>query len=265
MIDGANEFEVIAIRYGSYLSTRAENYYRFSSYGEPDGPLQLDYYFWLIRRGSEVTLVDTGFLPEVGLRRGRNCLIDPLQALDQLGVSASEVTRVIATHFHYDHVGNLASFPNATIMVQRAELEFWTGPLADRFQFAQVVESREIAYVAAAAAEGRVVVLDGDAQIDRGIDVQLLGGHCPGQQIVVVSGTGRQIVLASDTLHFYDEADLDRPFALFTDLPDMYAGYLTLRALEASGAAVVAGHDPLVGERFPRVDGACGEFAFIVA
>ena len=265
MTEPANECEVIAIRYGTYLSTRAENYYRFTSYGEPDGQLKLDYFFWLVRMGSEVTLVDTGFAPEVGVRRGRSCLIDPLRALDQLGVSAKEVTRVIATHFHYDHVGNLASFPNAMIVVQRAELEFWTGPLADRLQFSQVVESKEIAYVARAAAEGRLVVLDGDAPIDQGLDVKLIGGHCPGQQIVVISGPEQRTVLASDALHFYDEADLDRPFALFTDLPDMYAGYVTLRGLEASGAVVVAGHDPLVADQFPTVDGACGEFAFVIA
>ena len=73
------------MRYGTLETTRSEAYYRYQAYGEPDGPQVLDYYFWIVRRGDETILVDTGFDPDVGRRRGRTCLIEPADAMAQLG------------------------------------------------------------------------------------------------------------------------------------------------------------------------------------
>jgi glyoxylase-like metal-dependent hydrolase (beta-lactamase superfamily II) len=82
-----------------------------------------------------------------------------------------------------------------------------------------------------------------------GIRLLTVGGHTPGQVIVVV---GDRIVLASDALHFYEEAERDRPFSIVADLPGMYLAYDRLAELAARpGARLVAGHDPGVRERFP--------------
>jgi hypothetical protein len=42
-------------------------------------------------------------------------------------VDVTRVQHVILSHFHYDHVGNYALFPNATFYVQDAEMAFYTG------------------------------------------------------------------------------------------------------------------------------------------
>jgi hypothetical protein len=58
-------------------------------------------------------------------------------------------------------------------------------------------------------------------------------------------------VLASDALHFYEEVERDRPFAILADLPAMYRAYDTLAQLATEpGTHLVAGHDPLVRSRF---------------
>ena len=91
-------WSVIAVRYGTLETTRGEAYYRYQSYGEPDGPQVLDYYFWIVRRGDETILVDTGFDPDVGRRRGRTCLIEPADAMATLGIGPETVSRVVLTH-----------------------------------------------------------------------------------------------------------------------------------------------------------------------
>jgi hypothetical protein len=45
----------------------------------------------------------------------------------------------------------------------------------------------------------------------------------------------------------------------------MQAGYELLRCLAARGAAIVAGHDPLVLDRFPRLEGELSELGVRVA
>ena len=64
---------------------------------------------------------------------------------------------------------------------------------------------------------------------------------------------GGTAVLASDALHFYEEVERDRPFAILADLPAMYRAYDTLAQLATQpGTRLVAGHDPLVRARFAR-------------
>ena len=56
-------------------------------------------------------------------------------------------------------------------------------------------------------------------------------------------------------MHFYEEFELDRPFAVIADLEQMYAAYDLLRELVATpGAVLIPGHDPEVLERFPALD-----------
>ena len=62
---------------------------------------------------------------------------------------------------------------------------------------------------------------------------------------------GGTAVLASDALHFYEEVERDRPFAILADLPAMYRAYDTLAQLASQpGTHLVAGHDPAVRDRF---------------
>ena len=147
-------YEVIAIHYGTLSARKSELFYRYGSYGEPDEPVEMAYYFWILLRGAETILVDTGFDPAVGARRGRECLCAPLEALERLGVDPASVSTLVITHLHYDHVGNLAAFPDAQLVVPRKELEFWTGPGAARYQFASHVEPDEIAWLDGLGVQG---------------------------------------------------------------------------------------------------------------
>jgi glyoxylase-like metal-dependent hydrolase (beta-lactamase superfamily II) len=247
----AAAYEVTAVRYGTLRSSKSELFHRYGSYGEPDAEVEMAYYFWLLRSGAETVLVDTGFDPQVGERRGRTCLVPPLEALDALGVAADSVSTVVITHFHYDHIGNLDGFPSAELVVPRRELEFWSSPLARRAQFAAHVEEPELERVRAAAREGRVRTTEGEEEILPGVTAIEVGGHSPGQQLTLVAGEEGRVLLASDAVHFYEELELDRPFGVIADLGAMYAAYDRIAELAREpGTAVVVGHDPSVMERF---------------
>jgi glyoxylase-like metal-dependent hydrolase (beta-lactamase superfamily II) len=252
---------VIAVRYGTLETTRSEAYYRYHSYGEPDGPQVLDYYFWILRRGDETILVDTGFDPERGRGRGRTCLIEPAQAMAVLGVGPETVSRVVLTHLHYDHTGNLDLFPDAELLVAARDLDFWLGPLARRAQFAHAVEAEELGQVLAAVDAGRVRRLEGGEELAEGVHAVLLGGHSPGQLALGIDAVAGWTVLASDALHFYEELERDRPFGVIADLAEMYEAYDTLRELCGPGAHLVPGHDPEIVNRYPRLEGPARDFA----
>src|SRR5512132_263919 len=159
------------------MTRKSECYYRWSSYGESDAEIGMDYFFWVLRNGAATIVVDTGFHPESGARRGRTCLCPPVEALRRIGVDPGTVGTVVLTHLHYDHTGNVAAFPQAELVVQRSELDFWSGSEAGEAQFAPHVEPGDVDLIAAAARDGRVRLLDGDAEVAPGVAAICVGGH----------------------------------------------------------------------------------------
>jgi glyoxylase-like metal-dependent hydrolase (beta-lactamase superfamily II) len=249
--------EVLAVRFGSRVTRKAESFFNYHVYGEPDEALDVDYYFWVIRDGTgdggpgTVTLVDTGFSREAGRRREREQWLTPAEVLPVIGIAPEAVQRVVITHAHWDHTGNLDQFPGAEIVMSRAEYDFWTSAIARRRHFALHSEAAEIQLLTQARADGRLTLTTGDTRLAPGIELLQVGGHTPGELVVSVADEAGTVILASDALHHYEEVDRDRPYAILADLPAMYRAYDLLAELARQpGARLVAGHDPEVRARF---------------
>jgi glyoxylase-like metal-dependent hydrolase (beta-lactamase superfamily II) len=248
-------WEVLALRYGTLAATKAGLYCNWHIYGEPDAAQELAYYFYVLRDNDRVALVDTGFSVASGQRRGRGCLVDPREAVARLGISPPDVDDVLITHLHYDHVGNVEGWPRARVHVPAAELDFWASPMAGEPQFAAHVDPEPLAWLAREDRAGRVTRYAGPAEPIDGVRALAVGGHSPGQHVLLVEARSGPVLLASDAVHLYEELEHGRPFAIFVDLMRMYEGYGLVRQIaEEHGALVVPGHDPLTAERFEAVD-----------
>lgn len=247
--------EIIAVRYGTRKAARSEIYFNYERYGEPDSEAVMDYFFWIIRDQDDVTVVDTGFSAASGARRRRDTTITPADALARLGIDPLTVKKVILTHAHYDHTGNLGLFPKAQILMSRTEHEFIAGPFADRPHLAVAMDAEDNAKILRLAAEGRVTLVGQRDVSLPGIELIELPGHSPGQMAVMVERPDGPILLSSDVVHYYEELERDRPFAVMSSLLDMYRSFAAIRErLETSGAVLVPGHDPEVMRRFPLID-----------
>ena len=90
-----------------------------------------------------------------------------------------------------------------------------------------------------------------------------LGGHSPGQAILLVETGDGTVLLASDATHYYEEIERDMPFLVVADLAAMYTGFDEMKRLVAERDAIlVPGHDPEVMTRFsPHPE---AEFAVII-
>lgn len=255
--------EVIVVRYGTRQTTKSECYYNFGAYREPDAAMTMDYFFWIFRSAEQTIVIDTGFSPEAAIARKRQPVVTPADALARLGIDPKDVKLLVLTHAHYDHAGNLGLYPNAKIVMSRKEFEFWGTDMGKRPQYGHHIDPLDIERIQALHREGRITLLDTPQNtLIPGIELYELGGHTPGQMAVVVEMPEGPVILASDAIHYYDELEQDRPFAVLDSLADMYRGYERIREwLQRPGAVVIPGHDPDVMNRFAPVDASDPSFA----
>jgi glyoxylase-like metal-dependent hydrolase (beta-lactamase superfamily II) len=256
------EYEAYALRYASTNANKAGKFHDFAAFCEPDEPAPMEFYFWLLRNEDRIVLVDCGFDNVRTALRGYLHTHHPIELLARFGVRAEDVDHVVISHMHFDHIGNVDLFPNATFSLSSKEFEFWTGPYADRMHLGRHADSVEVQMVAKLHREGRVHLVNGPEELFPGIRVTPLRGHTPGQMITEVTTASGTVVLASDAIHYYEELERDRPYWVFTDLEGMYKSYSFLNELALDpGVSVVAGHDPAVLSRFKAVDADCVDLA----
>ena len=261
-MSGGSPFQVYAIKYATREASSGEHFYG----GDPhDAPMPMDYYVWAVVSPERTIVVDAGFTAEIAARRGRKHLRCPTEGLEALGIDCARVPYVILTHLHYDHVGNLDKFPEATFVVQEAEMAFWTGRYAGKEHFRNIVETDDVVYLVRENFEGRLRFVAGSEEVVPGIEVHWAGGHSSGLQVVRVKTARGFVVLASDATHFYANIEEDRPYSIVSELAQMYGAFDVVRSLADSPAHVVPGHDPLVMQRYPAAKKDLDEVAARIA
>ncbi len=246
-------YEVVAVRYGRLLTTRAGAFLNHGDYGIPDGPFEFAYDYWIVRNAARTLVFDTGFAPDVGRRRGRELLIDPREALAALGVADDESTVVVLSHAHYDHIGNVDAFAHARFVMSAAEYDFWVENPRDQHLTRQLVEVAELDRLRALRASGRLELVHGPPRRAPGLQLLLAPGHTPGQLMLLVDSPVGGILLTADAVHFDEELDRRMPFRHMGDIVAAADGYAAIADLRSSGAAalVIAGHEPSYRGRFP--------------
>jgi len=241
-------YEVYAVRYAHHDRLASENFLG----GDPhNGPMPLDYFVWAIVGPKKTYVLDTGFDPETGKKRGRQHLRSPGDGLKLIGVDPKEVEDVIISHMHYDPAGNHGLFPNARYHIQDKEMAYCTGRHMRHGRIRHSFEAEDVAAMVRRLFAGRLEFHDGAEEIAPGLSVHLIGGHTMGLQSLRVFTRRGWVVLAADAMHLYANMEQGRPFPVIYNLPDMFEGYATLKRLASSPAHIVPGHDPLVLKRYP--------------
>lgn len=252
-------WEAYAIRYGRHERPASANF--LLPPADPHEAMPLDYFVWLLRGpGGREVVVDTGFDAALAERRGRKLSRSVADSLRAMGTDAAAVRDVVITHLHYDHAGSLDSFPAATFHLQDREMAFATGRHMCTACIRMPFEADHVVAMVRALYADRVTFHDGDGEVAPGVTLHRVGGHSDGLQVVRVETARGPVVIASDALHFYANAERGNPFPILYDLGAMTQGWRIARRLAGGDdTRVIPGHDPLVRTRFPAVPGQGGD------
>jgi len=160
---------------------------------------------FLVNTGEEVILVDAG----AGTWFGGGAFGRLAVSLRSAGYSPEQVDRVLVTHLHSDHIGGLTTqdgkrvFPNAAIVVSKAESDFWLSPEIaakapkDVKPFFQAAQAISAPYLKA----GKWHTFSDSDALGDGIRAVALLGHTPGHTGYEFSSQGQKILFWGDTIH----------------------------------------------------------------
>jgi N-acyl homoserine lactone hydrolase len=205
---------------------------------------------FVISNGKTTVVVDTGGgtdAEDVTRQHQRQYIctpeMHPKQRLVELGVDPASVSLVINTHLHWDHASNNSLFPNAEVVVQRAELEYAVHPCRGHRGTYALFPGRQPPWL-----EGldRLRVLDGSAELLPGLQAVPLPGHTPGSQGVVVDTADGTYVITGDCAYRYENVDEQSgalPSNHFVNLIDFYN---SIAKIFAAGWMPLPSHDERV-------------------
>ena len=175
-----------------------------------DGVVDLPFSFMLAMQGDKKVLIDTGFMQDEhssGFSRkfGIPYWISPVRMLGEIGVKPEEITDIVITHAHFDHMGSIAQYPNANIFIQKSELMAWYEFIAlpKRFGYmTAIIDPDNLRTALEASIEHRVTLIDGDKDnILSGIHARLGPGHTPGHQFVIIETARGRLVISGDCVY----------------------------------------------------------------
>jgi glyoxylase-like metal-dependent hydrolase (beta-lactamase superfamily II) len=250
-------YRVYAIRFAAMAHPTAIS--MWADKGPDKDSVNIDFSIWLIRgdNGKNI-LVDAGFRNDIVEAKDFEVVnyIRPDSVVAKVGLKPGDITDVILSHPHWDHIDGVGLFPNAHIWIQKEDYNYFVGAAWATDSTSGGFDKRDVRMMVELNMAGKVTLVDGDnKEIIPGIKVYTGSRHTYNSQFLGVRAGDKDIVLASDNIWIYYSLDHLVPASVGGTLDP--AGYVRsmvrMKTLASSPKYIIPGHDAKVFTLFPVV------------
>lgn len=221
-------------------------------------PVKINFMFWLIKGKGRNILLDAGFLNDMEDAKEFKIVdyIRPDSALLKAGLKASDITDIILSHPHWDHIDGVSLFPNAQVWMQKGDFNYFVSTAWQKGNDNGGYNKRDVRTMVDINLAGRLNLVDGDnKEIMPGIKVYTGSRHTFNSQYVKVETGNNKVILASDNIWIYYSLEHMVPASKGGTLDP--AGYVKamqrMKTMVSDVKFIVPGHDSKVFTHFTLV------------
>jgi N-acyl homoserine lactone hydrolase len=211
--------------------------------------VQLTYSCYLIKHGNDYMVWDTGNPAASGATPAANAPKSSLvEQLAQLKLKPEQIKFVGISHYHGDHTGQVASFPDATVLIGKGDWDVVTDP-----KVSPAANAANFAHWISGGGKVEPVVGDKDVFGDGSVIMLNTPGHTPGHHSLMVNlkQTGT-VLITGDLSHFRENYDIDGVPTFNSNRADTLASLDRFKKLGANThAIIIIQHDARDIEKLP--------------
>ena len=227
--------ELYAIKYGDSLYHSKNIYYEDIL----NKPLPFAWMFYVIKYDKKIILVDTGFRKESFIESFNIDYRDPVSLLKKLDIEPLQVTDVIITHSHFDHIGNVDRFINAKIYIQKDELENFK-KYSKNQEILDFLEDNE-----------SLITFDETYTLYDLFKIEKIGGHTIGSSGISFSYKNKNYILTGDECYLLNNCQ-GKPIGTYYDIEKNKKFIEKIKSL--TNKVILTFHDPLIFDKYQKID-----------
>lgn len=250
-------YEVYAIKFAAKATPLAVS--ALAEKGSEKDSVNLDFMVWLIKgKNGKNVLVDAGFLRDIEEAKDFGIInyVRPDSMLSKLALSAEDITDIIVSHPHWDHIDGIDLFPKAHIWMQKEDFNYFVSTAWQKEGINWGFDKRDVRKLIDLNLAGKLTLVDGDdKEIISGIVVYTGSRHTFNSQYVLVETGINKIILASDNIWIYYNLEHLRPAASLGtfDTTAYIKSMQRMKTLASNVKYIIPGHDSRVFSIFPSI------------
>ncbi|HRI21773.1 MAG TPA: N-acyl homoserine lactonase family protein [Panacibacter sp.] len=250
-------YEIYALKYAQLKQATPISQWVLN--GPEKDSVDIVFVFWLIKdnKGKNI-LVDAGCSADLqnAIDFGLYKFTRPDSVLMQAGLKAADITDIIISHPHWDHIDGINLFPNAHTWIQKEDYNYFVGQAWQKDGNPGGFAGRDVLQLVNLNIAGKVTLVDGDnKEIFPGIKVFTGSRHTYNSQYVLVQSGADKVVIASDNIWVYYNLEKmlpPPPYGTF-DAKGYVAGMQRMKTMASKIDYIIPAHDARVFAKFSKI------------
>jgi N-acyl homoserine lactone hydrolase len=242
--------ELSLTRFDCGKTTTLADVSRFSDVAAFKGlSIQLTFSCYLVKHGNDYLVWDTGNPPATGSAPAPTAPSSSLvQQLAQLHLTPEQITFVGISHYHGDHVGQVASFPQATLLIGKGDWEALNEPMPN-----PGIDPKNFAHWISGGGKVEPLIGDKDVFGDGSVIMLNTPGHTPGHHSLLVKLKDMgNVLITGDLAHFRENYDSNGVPTFNSNRAETLASLDRFKQLAANlKATVIIQHDARDIDKLP--------------